>query len=70
MPKDCMAYVIFQDGARELRYCTLEDDLPFGYDEMKRWVMEEDFVVEVYISAPTRELRRAAKAKRKAVRND
>ena len=51
MPKICLGHVKYRDGHATIGVYRLEGDAPFGYDEMKKWIMEDDSeVVKVSIS--------------------
>lgn len=51
MPKECLAYVKYKDGHAHIGVYRLEENRPFGYNEMKKWIMEKDpDVVEVSVS--------------------
>lgn len=51
MPRECLAYVKFKDGHSHIGIYRLEGNAPFGYNEMKKWIMRDDpEVVEVSVS--------------------
>jgi len=60
MPKECLASVKYKDGHVEIAAYRLADDMPFGFSEMKRWIMERTpDVVEVSVSKVPAHLRKA-----------
>lgn len=60
MPKECLVYVKYKDGHSCIGICRLVDDAPFAYNEMKKWIMEDDCeIVEVRVSKVPAHLKKA-----------
>jgi len=63
MPRECLAYVKFKDGHAHIGVYRLEGKAPFGYNEMKKWIMRDDpEVVEVSVSKVSPHLKDALQA--------
>jgi len=62
MPRDCMAYLKYKDGHSVIAYYTLLLNAPFGYNEMEKWIMEDEDVTEVKVFPPSPIMRKQAKA--------
>jgi len=43
------AIVVYKDGTQNMEAFKLEDDLPFGLDEMEKWVKKKDSSIEKII---------------------
>jgi len=60
MPKECLVYVKYKDGHSHIGVYRLVDNAPFGYNEMKKWIMEDDpEVIEVSVSKVPPHLKKA-----------
>jgi len=42
MPTKVYALVTLKDGKAQIRECKLRDSMPFGKEEMRKWLMEKD----------------------------
>lgn len=36
--KKCIAYIDYEDGSYEEKKCNLKGDMPFGLEEMEKWL--------------------------------
>lgn len=62
MPRECLAHVKYKDGHAVIAYYRLEGDKLFGYNEVKKWIMEDDpEVVDVSVSKVPSHLKGALK---------
>lgn len=60
MPRECLVYIKYKDGHAVIATYRLEGNKPFGYSEMKKWIMEDDSeVVDVNISKVPSHLKKA-----------
>jgi len=42
MPTKVYALVTLKNGKAQIRECKLRDNMPFGKEEMRKWLMEKD----------------------------
>lgn len=60
MPRECLAHIKYRDGHVVIAVYRLKGNAPFGYDEMKKWIMEDDpEVVKVSTSKVPQHLKKA-----------
>lgn len=71
MPRECLVYVKYKDGHSHISIYRLVNKELFGYNEMKRWIIEDDpEVVEVSISKVPPHLKKAMHKAIDAEEND